>query len=446
MRKGKTLDRLNDMPASKAVITNVVPAVAAMLMAFVYNLVDTFFISQTNDAYQIAAVSLASPVVHIFVAVGSVFGVGATSVISRALGRRDKWYACKVSSFCIWGCVAAGIILFAFFWVFMDQILALTGASQDTWALVRSYLSIVVFCGPLVLVGNCCVHILRGEGQATKAITGMLIGNTVNVILDPILILALDWGIVGAAAATVIGNIVAAGYYILYFLQGKSMLRIHIKNVTVRSGVCKSVFAIGLPVALGSILLGVSQVILNSRTAAYGDTAVAGMSIAMQVAMIPGIVSIGLGQGIQPLLGYCVGAKIWRRYKKIMWFSSGFALILGVLLTAGCYLCMEQMIRLFLVDITAFDYGVKFGKILLTASALFGVFYVFTNALQAMGAAIPCLIINLSRQGLIYIPALFILSTSFGLDGLVWAQPITNILSVILAIVLHLIVWRKIAD
>lgn len=221
MEEKKMMNIFESESVPKAVLRNALPAMAAMLMVLIYNLADTFFIGQTHDALQVAAVSLATPVFLIFMSVGTVFGVGGTSVISRILGEGRTEYAGKICSFCMWSCVAVGIILSVFFLVFMDPILAWVGASEDTWEMAKTYLTIVSFSGPFVLIANCYNNVIRAEGQSTKAMMGQLIGNLLNVILDPILISAFGMGITGAAVATVIGNVVGAGYYIVYFLRGK---------------------------------------------------------------------------------------------------------------------------------------------------------------------------------------------------------------------------------
>lgn len=196
----------------------------AMLMVLIYNLADTFFIGQTHNAYQVAAVSLATPVFLMFMAVGTVFGIGGTSVISRAMGEGKTEYAKKVCSFCMWACVVVGIVMSVLFLLFMDSILALIGVSEDTWEYAKSYLTIVSYSGVFVLISNCYSNILRAEGQATKAMIGQIIGNLLNIVLDPILILGFGWHIAGAAIATVIGNVMAAGYYIAYFCKGNHHL------------------------------------------------------------------------------------------------------------------------------------------------------------------------------------------------------------------------------
>ena len=207
--------------------------------------------------------------------------------------------------------------------------------------------------------------------------------------------------------------------------------------------VCTGVLAIGIPASLGSLLMSVSQIILNSQMAHYGNMAVAGMGVAAKVTMITGMICVGVGQGVQPLIGFCVGARKWERFKKIMNFSVVFALLLSVVMTGICYLFTEQIVHAFLTDQTAFEYGMQFSRILLSTSFLFGLFYVLCNALQAMGAATEALVVNLSRQGIICIPAVFIMQTLLGITGLVWAQPVADVLSLALVAVLYIFTMRK---
>lgn len=439
----QSLDKYSKMPVSKAVIQNALPAVAAMLMVLIYNLADTFFIGQTHDAYKVAAVSLATPVFLVFMSIGTVFGVGGTSIISRAYGEGKKEYAKKVCSFCMWSCIVIGIILTVAFLLCMNSLLKLIGASAETWEYTKTYLTIVSFSGTFALISSCFSNILRAEGQATRAMNGQLIGNILNMFLDAVLIMVFHWDIVGCALATLFGEMVGAIYYLYYYMTGKSVLSISIRDFTLKDKVASSVLSIGIPAALGSLLMSVSQIIMNSQMSEYGDMAVAGIGVAMKIVMITGMVSMGIGQGVQPLLGYCVGAKTWNRFKKYMKFAFGFATFLGVSLTILCYTFTNQIVGVFLTDANAFDYAVEFARILLSTGPVFGIFYVITNALQAMGAAMPALIINISRQGLIYIPVLFILNAVLGVTGLVWTQPVVDIISLVVGIGMYVRVSSK---
>ena len=443
MNDKKSLEMFSEAPVHKAVLNNALPAMLAMLMVLVYNLADTFFIGQTHDALQVAAVSIATPIFLIFMAVGTIFGVGGTSVISRAMGEGRNEYAKKVSSFCMWSSVVIGVLLAAVMLIFTDPILSLVGASSETSGYAGLYLRIVACCGPFVLISNCYSNVVRAEGESGKAVMGQLIGNLLNVILDPVFILVFGWDIAGAAIATVIGNVFGAVYYIVYLVKESHSLSIKLKDLTVKEGVAKNVFAIGIPAALGTLLMSVSQIIINSQMAEYGDMAIAAMGVAMKVVMITAMVSMGIGQGVQALLGYCVGAKLWDRFKSALRFSMIFALGLSVALTGLCYIFTDQIVSAFLTDAAAFDYAVTFARILLCTSFLMGILYVLTNALQAMGAATEALVINVSRQGIVFIPAVYILKALLGITGVIWAQPVADFVSLFVTVVLYVRTSKK---
>ena len=446
MNKHNQMELFHSGKVSTAVLKNSIPAMIAMLMVLIYNVADTFFVGQTHNDLQVAAVSMCTPVFLLFLAVGTVFGVGGVSVISRAMGEGRVEYARKVSAFCMWASVGVGIVMSGLFLIFMDQILTLIGTTKYVWIYVKHYMMIVSLGGPFLLLSTCFSNIIRAEGQANTAMMGMSLGNLANVILDPILILWCGWEINGAAVATVIGNLLATVYYLLYFRKGTSMLSIHPKDFRVTDGVCKNVLIIGIPAALAGLLMSASQILLNGRMIQYGDMAVAGIGVAGKVTMMTGMICIGLGQGVQPILGYCVGARNWERFKNVLYFSIFFALGLSIVLTGICYFFTVEIVRAFLTDAAAFEFGLRFSQILLTTSFLFGVYFVLVNTLQAMGAATPSLIANLSRQGLLFIPLLFIMEAEFGMNGLIWAQPVVDVLSLLLAIALFISIYRKMSS
>jgi multidrug efflux pump len=436
-------DKFVSGSVSRAVLRNVLPAIAAMLMVLVYNLADTFFIGQTHNDYMVAAVSIATPVFLLFMSIGTLFGMGGTSVISRALGRGDTEYAKKACSFCMWASIGTGIIFTLIIIVFINPILRLLGAKDETWSYTRSYLLIVACCGVFSIISNCYTNIIRTEGKSTVAMAGTLIGNLLNVVLDPIMILSFNWGIVGAAIATFIGNAVGALYYLLYFWRGKSALSIHIRDYHAGNKIASGVLSIGIPASLGSILMSISQILANSLMSAYGVLSVAAYGVAAKVLMIVTLVGIGVGQGIQPLLGYCYGAGNRKRFLSSLRFSMIFSLFLCAGLALLCYLFAAPIVEAFLTEPNALDYGVLFSQIMLTSSWLFGIYYVLMNALQAVGAAVPSLIISISRQGIIYIPSLYILHSLIGITGIAWAQPVADVLSLLLEIVLYVNTIRK---
>jgi putative MATE family efflux protein len=426
-------------PVSLAVLRNVVPAILAMMMVLIYNLADTFFIGQTHNDFMVAAVSLATPVFMIFMSVGTLFGMGGTSVISRALGEKDVEYAKKVCSFCMWACVGVGLIVSVLLWVFMDPLLKVMGASADTFSYTKSYLNIVTICGVFSMISNCYGNIIRAEGNSTMAMSGLLVGNLLNVILDPIMIIKLNWGVQGAAWATVIGNFVAAMIYLAYYWTGHSPLSISPKYFSMKEKIASGVISIGFPASLGNLLMSISQMITNSLMATYNDMAVAAYGVSAKIMMIVTLVGIGIGQGIQPLLGYCYGAKNRKRFNESIRFSMIFALVCCAVVIVLCIANVETLVQIFLTNPDALEYGIHFSRIMMTTGWLFGVYYVLMNVMQALGKAIPALIVSVCRQGAVYIPAVFILESIMGMDGLVWAQPCADIISLVLAF--FLFIW-----
>lgn len=428
---------------SKIVIKNSIPALIAMIMVMVYNLADTFFLGLTHNDLMVTAVSFATPLFMIFMSLGTLFGVGGTSVISRALGEGKKEYAAKTCSFCMWSCVAIGGIMMVLLWIFLDDVTVMLGASEDSIGLTKDYLRIAIGCGIFSMLSNCFSSIVRTEGEAMKAMTGTLIGNLLNMILDPIFILGFEWGVTGAAIATVIGNAVAAAYYMLYFLKGKSALSIHPGYFSVGNKILSGVLSVGISASLANLLVSVSSIVVNSQLSKYtdGDMLVAGYGVTAKVIMIVTLIGIGIGSGVQPFLGYCYGAKEKDRLVSGIRFSALFGLVFCAVISALCYIFAEPIVKIFLTDLTALESGVHFTRILMSTAWLIGAFAICQNTLQAIGAATPALLASIFRQGIIFIPAVFIMKSILGVDGLIWAQPVADVLSLAVVIIM---LWLKI--
>lgn len=445
----KAIEVFENAPIPKAVFLNIVPTVISMLMVLVYNLADTFFIGQTHNDAMVAAISLATPAFLFFMAVGMLFGIGGTSLISRLLGQgrnKDAKYAC---SFCFWtgtviGVIGMLIILFA-----IGPVSSMIGArpekvGAETVEYVKQYLQIVAIGVPFLIVSNSFSNIIRAEGKANKAMMGMILGNIANIILDPIMILGFGWNVAGAAVATVIGNVLSAIFYLAHYMSGHSMLSVHPKYYRVRGGIAKGVMAIGVPASLNSILMSTSNVVINNLMTSYGKLAVAGLGVAMKVNMIAVMLLIGVGTGIQPLLGYNFGAGNRKRFFGVLRFSLILAVSLSVVMTIICYLGAGPMVKAFLTDEEAFSYGMRFARMYIISGPILGVLFVMVNAIQSMGAAVPSLILSISRQGLLFIPVLFIFHQLFhSAQTLVMAQPVTDYFAVALSIVLMIVSYRK---
>lgn len=440
----KTQQIFRDAPVPKAVLYNAVPSIISMLMVLVYNLADTFFIGQTKNPLMVAAVSVSTPVFLLFMAIGMLFGIGGTSLISRMLGEGKKEMAKHISSFCFWTGLVIGVVSMVAVMVFAESICLGIGASNDTIGYASEYLRIVALGIPFLILGNMLSNIIRAEGQATIAMMGMIIGNLVNIVLDPVMILGFGWNVAGAAIATVLGNVFSAIIYIWHLMSRKTMLSVNPRMYSARGHIAAGVFAIGIPASLNSILMSVSNIVINSFMAKHGDLALAGLGVAMKVNMIAVMLLIGVGTGIKPLLSYCYGAGNIKRYNSVLKFSLGFAFCLSMAMSAICYLGAAPLARAFLDNDEAFSYAFSFSRILITSGPILGLLFVFMNAIQSMGAAIPALILSVSRQGIIYIPILLTISAVNNTPtNLAMTQPLTDYCAVVLAFVLFMVAHHK---
>lgn len=440
----KTIEIFRDAPVPKAVISNIIPSIISMIMVLVYNLADTFFIGQTKNAYMVAAVSVATPVFLLFMAIGMLFGIGGTSLISRLLGEGNRQKAVRTSSFCFWTGLAIGIVSLFLILIFAKPVCRMVGASDDTIGYAVQYLSIVAVGIPFLIVSNSFSNIIRSEGAAQVAMAGMVIGNLINIVLDPVMILGFGWNVAGAAVATVLGNVFAAAFYVIHLVSKRSMLSIHPRDYQLANGIAAGVMAIGIPASLNSILMSVSNIVINNVMAAYDDMAVAGLGVAMKVNMIVVMLLIGLGTGIQPLLGYCFGAGNRKRYIAVLKFSLCLAFCLSAVMTVICYCGAGPLVRAFLDNQDAFGYGMSFARIYIYSGPVMGILFVFINAIQSTGAALPSLILSISRQGLLYLPILAIFRHTFDSARMAAAaQPVTDYLAAFLAMVLFVITFKK---
>lgn len=440
----KSTEIFRDAPVPKAVISNVVPSIISMIMVLIYNLADTFFIGQTKNAYMVAAISVATPAFLLFMAIGMLFGIGGTSLISRSLGEGRTEKAKNASAFCFWTGLGIGIIAMIIIFIFAEPVSRVIGASDDTVGYASQYLRIVSTAIPFLIISNSFSNIIRAEGKANIAMIGMLIGNLINIILDPVMILWFGWDVAGAAVATVLGNIFAAVFYIWHLLSKNSTLSIQPQYYMAGNGIASGVLAIGIPASLNSMLMSVSNIVVNNIMFHYGDMAVAGLGVAMKVNMIVVMLLIGLGTGIQPVLGYCFGAGNRKRYMAVLKFSLILAFALSAIMTVICYCGAGPLVHAFLKDENAFSYGMSFARIYIYSGPVMGLLFVFINAIQSTGAALPALILSISRQGIIYLPVLFLFWNIFdSATMLAAAQPITDYLSTALAITLFIFTYRK---
>lgn len=431
---------MGKLKVSKAVAKMAVPSVISSLVTVVYNMADTFFVGQTGDPLQVAAVSLTNPIFILMMAFANMFGMGGSAVLSMALGAKDERRAKNASSFVTYASLIVGVVFALILIIFMDPILALFGANAETYEFARGYTFHIAYGAPFIIWSAAASFIVRAEGASREAMIGSMIGTIANIVLDPIFISVLEQGTAGAAIATTIGNVLASAYYLWYFLRKSSALSISWKYFTVRSGILTKICSAGLPTAIFSALMSVSTIVLNQLLVVYGNDPVAAIGIVFKANMFITFLQMGLANGVQPLLGYNYGAGNMERFREVESYTKKCCLAAGVIATVLYFVFREPIIGLFISDSDVIAYGVRMLIAYMLSGPVIGILFVNMNCMQSVGHAFPATVLSVLRQGILLIPLLYLLRVLFGLNGVILGQSVTDYIAVILSVFL----WRKI--
>jgi len=433
---------LAEAPVGKAIFTMAMPVMFGMLVQVFYNMVDTFFIGKMNDVNQLAAAGISFPFFMFMMACGSVIGVGGASLISRYLGMKKFEEAGQVVSLSMILILIMAAVLTVAGLIFLDPIAALIGAQGEVIAPTKAYI-LPIILGSVCFVGNYALSIiLRAEGAALPAMKGMLIGTVVNIILNPIMIFAFNWKIAGSAWATIVGNLAGLIYYLKCYIGPKSILQPSFRGKLFHAEYLRGIFSIGVPSGLNMALMSVAGVVTNNLAATYGAIILAAMGISGRVTSLIILLLVGLAIGCQPLIGFNYGAKNKKRLYEILKTSMVIAVIAGTALLVLFTLLRTHAIAAFTNIPEVVDKG-SFILLAMSISApVIGVIMICMNSLQSLGKAIPSLILSTGRQGIFYIPLLFLLNGLFGFHGLIFTQAIVDVLMCVTATAMLLYVLK----
>lgn len=432
----KQIKVLGEAPVVKAILKMALPVVMGMMVQVLYNLVDTFFIGRLGDPNQLAAANLTTPIFMIMMAIAGIIGTGASSYISRSLGEKDYERANQTISTGIAIIIGLGILVTTAGLFFLAPLMKALGASTQVMPFASSY-SFILFMGSIIIMCNFSMgQLLRSEGAAMASMTGMAIGTLTNILLDPIFIFVFRLGITGAAAATVLGNATGLVFYIFYYASGKSAVKISYKSISGDKKIWGQIWGIGAPASVNQLLMSVALMILNNLASSYGDVVVAGMGVANKIMTIGTFVFMGFAGGCQPLVGYNYGAKNYSRVNEIikkamlMTFGIGIALFTLFSVFAG------GLIGIFA---NAMPEVVAQGSYILRALAwsliVLGPQMLATTTVQAFGKAKASLFLAVTRQGLLFIPLLFLFNRLFAFGGLIYAQPVSDVITVLISLI-----------
>lgn len=435
------------MPIPKAVMQMSVPTVISSLVMVIYNLADTFFVGFLNDPVQNAAVTLAAPVLLAFNAVNNLFGVGSSSMMSRALGVKDYETAKKSSATGFYCALICALLFSVAYTAFRTPALSLLGADEETRQATADYLMWTVSFGAIPSILNVVMaYMVRSEGASLHASIGTMSGCILNIILDPIFIMpwGLGMGAAGAGLATFISNCFAFSYFIILTVVKRKTTFVCIKPnmISKRKHVILGICAVGIPASIQNLLNVTGMTILNNFTASFGSDAVAAMGIAYKVNMIPLQVALGISQGIMPLISYNYSAENYKRMKAFLTFTTKIVLGLMSAVTVLFFIFSREISGFFIDTQTVIDFAAKFLQGMCISLPFICMDFMAVGVFQSCGMGKKALIFAILRKIIFEIPIIFILNRFFPLYGLAWAQTITEIILAIIAVIVLVKMFR----
>ncbi len=437
-----------ELPVRRAVMTMAIPTILSSLVMVIYNLADTYFVGMLNDPIQNAAVTLAAPVLLAFNAVNNLFGVGTSSMMSRALGQKDYETVRQSSAFGFYCALFSGVLFSIVFTTFRTPFLTILGADSVTSAATGSYLRWTVTCGAAPAILNVVLaYLVRAEGSSLHASIGTMSGCLLNIVLDPVFILpwGLDLGAAGAGLATFLSNCFACLYFfVLLFVKRKNTyVCIRPAMARAKAAVAAGICGVGVPSAIQNLLNVTSMTVLNNFTSAFGSDAVAAMGIAQKINMVPLYIALGISQGIMPLVSYCYGSGNVKRLKDVLFFSVRIAISMMVVASVGYYLGADALIALFMKNEAIVAYGGKFLHGMCLALPFLCMDFLAVGVFQACGMGSKALVFALLRKIVLEIPALYLWSLVWPLYGLAYAQTTAEVVLCFAALVVLFRLFRR---
>jgi len=430
-------DRLGEYPVGKLLLEFSIPAIVAMIANALYNVVDSIFVGRGVGSLALTAVTIALPIMVVLMAFGMLIGIGSTALISIRLGQQKPEEAEEILGTAFASAFAVGIGVSVVLLIFLDPLLRFLGATPDVFGYAKQFSSVILIGAVFQFISFGLNNIIRAEGNPLISMATMLFSAGVNTVLNPIFIFVFHWGVIGSALATVTTQIMVSGYILYHFTIGRSNLKLHRKNLRIRTDLIWKIAAIGLSPFLLQMAASVTLFIFNSNLLAYGgEMAVAAMGVINRSALMLLMPIFGINQGAQPVIGYNYGAKKYDRVKKALKLAATAATLICIVGFLVSELFSHQIITLFNKDKELIEIGTRGIRIFMLMLPIVGIQIVITNYFQAVGKASKAIFLSLTRQVLFLIPLVLILPLFFQLDGIWIAGPVADFSSSMLAILL----------
>ncbi len=425
-----------------------IPTVISSLVMVIYNLADTYFVGMLNDPIQNAAVTLAAPVLLAFNAINNLFGVGSSSMMSRALGSKDMDTVYKSSAFGFYCALFSGLLFSVLYTVFSAPLLVVLGANAETAQATGGYLLWTVSFGAAPAILNVVMaYLVRAEGASLHASIGTMSGCLLNILLDPIFVLpwGLNLGAAGAGCATFISNCVACLYFfvLLFVRRGRTYVCINPRQFRPTMRIVRGVCGVGIPASIQNLLNVTGMTVLNNFAASFGSDAVAAMGIAQKINTVPFQVALGISQGIMPLISYNYASGNTRRMKKTFFFTARISLSFLFLVMIAYLVFAGDLVRMFMDNEQIVAYGTSFLRGMCLAMPFLCMDFLAVGVFQACGLGKEAFIFAVLRKIVLEIPALFILNWIFPLYGLAYAQLVAEVILAAAAIIVLARLFRR---
>ena len=452
MEQEKNKAIFESIPVPEAVRIMALPTIISQLIVLIYNMADTFYLGRTNNPFMVAGVSLILPVFNICLSLAGLAGIGGGALISRLLGAGDAKEAEKVSAFSISLAVVTTAVFSVGMLLFMNPILRLLGASGNTLTYAAQYSFCVIVLGGIpTVLSNVMANLLRSVGESGKAGFGIAMGGVLNILLDPLVMFILfpkGYEVLGVGVATLISNCCACAFFTVTILRQKTetVLRFRLSNGLPRTENVRSVFTVGIPSSIATLLFDIDYIVIDKLMSGYGDIALAAVGIVLKVERLPLNVGIGICQGMMPLVAYNYSSGDRKRMFRIIRFSLITGLIVGALSVAMYEVFAGGIIRLFIADPETVRLGTDFLRIRCLATPLMFMSFFTVYTFQGFGRGERALFLGIMRWAVFNIPMLFILNHFIGMYGIVWSQVTADILTVTLSAFVYFSFRRKLVD
>lgn len=439
------------MPVKRAVLKQIIPAIFSQMIVLIYNLADTCFVGMLNDPVQTAAVTVTYSSFIMLTAISNLFAVGGASLLARSLGQRDNEKAKSVSSIAFWFGLGCAVLFSLLFRALASPLLHLCGATADTYDISFRYAKWVIIAGGAGTVLNVLLaDLIRAEGNAVIAAAGVSLGGLANIILDPLFVLPQFYGLgaEGAGIATAISNLLATVFFLTYIFirRNHTIITVHPKRLRDTPKYIAGIISTGIPSAVQYALTVVAVAALSRFVSVYDTAAVAALGIVKKLDQLPLYFSIGVANGLLPLLAYNYSSGDQKRRHAAFVFGSAISLGFSVL----CLVCYEMfapvLAGLFIRDETTIAYSSVFLRIMVVAMPMMSLCYPMIIQFQAMGKVRESLICSVVRKGLLDIPFLFILNAVIPLYGCMAVQPVVDGISLVVSLFFYQKIQKNLLD